>query len=301
MSTDSMAVLGDGLFFEEASQIWKGKKELRRWPEDLREGADLLEELFASGVESFVLHGGDELVSAVVTAYWRRRSLGAYPLEFWPLEMGSGFVAAEGKGDVSARRARAMIERPARQWARRSVSTLRVVSSLEPGAWYGFSFGAGWVYRALEARKRARGGAANLVSAAGKLAMDTFQSEEEKSLAERVAINYSPRKGGEGSLLATTLSRSYFGITTTGAEARYWDRLGTSGLLRRVVTPDLLERVGGGESFEVIHLDGPGGWALDGRLFQEPEPSVLEISPGPAVTLLSPPRGIGARLGRVFG
>lgn len=301
MNAKALAVLVDGLFFHEAEELWQGIAPVVRWPEQVDEGAQELERLFEAGVEGFVLHGGDELVGQVLTAYWRRSDFGARPLQIWPLDVGEALLASE-YGSATPSKAAAWLKGGGGRFIRRSVSSLKVTASTEEAAWYGFSFGTGWIYRAYEARKRARGGAQNFVAAWGRLASDAWRQEEPRPVALQVAVNHSPHKVSEGSLMVTTLKRSYFGIGAASGEPRLWSHLASSSLIGRALTPESLNwPVQAGQAFESLHLDGPQGWVLDGRLYEGGPTTVLQVMAGPTVGLSFGSIGLGAKISGLLG
>lgn len=292
MDMETMVVLSDGLFFEEATAVWKDVLPVVRWPDDMEEGAKRLGEL-SSEKEGYLLYGGDDLVGRVITAYLRRSDLGAHPLRIWPLQVGESLVAEDFAGAVEPQRAVRLIKGGTRRWKRESVKTLKVTASTDRGAWYGFSFGAGWIYRAFEARKRGRGSAGNFVTAWSRLATDTWRQDDGEPVAQRVAIDHRARVGAEGSLVATTLRKSYFGLGGEGDRALLWNQLSTPKLIRQAMTPDVLERSASeGAPFESVHLDTPQGWILDGRLHGTADPGVVQVVPGPSVSLIYPETGL---------
>lgn len=213
-----------------------------------------------------------------------------HPLELWPLALDGSHVAEQLGGATSPPRAAKRVRKGVDDWKRHRMGTLRVTASTEPGAWYGFSFGVGWVYRALEARKRSRGSVGNFVSAFGRLAADTLAEDDETSqVAIRTTVDYRPLDDQSGSLIASTLQRSPFGFGAGGDGAVLWTGMSPRQILRRAVTPDMLDTTGGeGRRFETVHLDTPDGWLLDGRLFGSDRSGVVQVVPGPTVTLVQP-------------
>lgn len=297
MNSPAMAVLVDGLFFDEARKIWEGILPVHAWPEDIEEGGTRLEALFDEDHEAFIVHGDDELLGKVVTAYWRRSNLGGKPLSLWPLRVGEGMVSSWLTGTMEPRKAAKLIKKGSIRWHRQPLGTLKVTASTNRGAWYGFSFGAGWVYRAFEARKRAQGSAGNFVTAWSRLATDTWRDDDGRSLALRTAVDHQATNSGAGSMVATTLGKTYFGLGSGEARCVLWSHLTTSDLVKRALTPEVLDRSRGGQAFESLHLDTPEGWILDGRLHAAGEPGVVQVTSGPSVTVFHPAAGLGARVG----
>ncbi len=302
MDSDKMIVISAADDVAEARSTWeRTPTSVVAWPADLNEASDVLEESFDDGCEGFIVAGGDDLVGQVVTAYWRRSSLGVDPLRLWPVDGGETLVADHGDGVISAARAARQMRRGVSDWRQEQVGTIKVTSSTERAAWYGFSFAAGWLYRAAQARRQARGGAGNLVSAVGQLATDTLSEDDDTPVAMRVAIDHEPTDARGGSMMVSTLKQTYFGLGTDGDGAVLWEKLSTPELLRHAVTPGVLKRKGRrARRFESLHLDTPQGWLLDGRLHGGEESCVVQVVPGPTVTLLRPAKGLRAMAGR-FG
>lgn len=303
MQNNKLAVLTDGLNAGSARELWtKIAGRVVEWPEDVKEAGGVLEQLFDDGMKRFVAFGGDELVGRVVTAYRRRADLGSNPLELWPLDVDEAYVAAHvGKPLVPAKAAK-LARRGIDDWERIRVGTLKVTASTQPAGWFGFSFGAGWVYQALEARKRARGGASNFVSAFGRLATETLAEHEQLgTLAARMAIDYRPVQKQPDSLVASTLERTAFGLGAAGDLPMMWSQLSPRQLMRRAVTPELLEKKPEGNPFETVHLDSPHGWMLDGRLYGGDDSGVVQVVPGPTVTMVRPATGLKALVDGLFG
>lgn len=271
------------------------------WPEEVEQAGQLLEEWFDQGHRGFIIYGGDELAGRLVTAYWRRRRLGAHRLQLWPLDVGDSHLSDQVGKAAQPRRAARVVASRNRSLQRTRVGTLKVTASTDEAAWYGWSFGAGWLYRAAEARRRARGGATNLVSAVADLARETLVDDEEGGVAVRVAVDHRPRDSTEGTLMASTLSNSYFGLGEQGEGAVCWEQLATSTLMRRAVTPASVPVGGlGSRPFDSIHLDTPGGWLLDGRLHGSEDAGVVQVVPGPTVELVKPAMGLVSRVRRLW-
>lgn len=293
MKLSELVVLADSFQIDDAQRDWADSLlPVVQWPESMVAGGEVLERLCDEGRQGFVLYGGDDLVGRVITAYWRRTTLGAKPLNVWPLDVGDTFVARQLDEVVTSRRALRLIQKGVPTWHRQKVGTLKVSSSTERAAWYGFSFGAGWIYRAAEAKKRAKGGAGNFVAALGRLAVQSLGDDDGRPVALRVAVDHRPADGQQGSMVASTLEQTYFGLGATGDTPLLWDRLATTTLMRRAVTSGLLDRSKHRpRPFETIHLDTPDGWLLDGRLHGAEESGVVQVAPGPTVTLVRPRTG----------
>lgn len=296
MNSTELVVVANDTRLEEANQIWEGSLAgVAEWPDEPSEGSRLLEQLYAEGARRFAIFGDDELVGKVVTAYRRRPSLGEQPLDVWALDVGEARVAGQGRKQWEPSAAARRFARGVDRWERTKVGTIKVSASVEPAAWYGFSFGTGWVYRAFEARIRARGGVGNFATAFGRLATDTV-SEDERPVARRVTVDYRPVDDG-GSMVASTLADSYFGLGSDGDRAAVWKGIAASGLMRQAMTPGVLERgEAEAKTFEAIHLDSPDGWVLDGRLYGSDKPGVVQVVPGPTIDLVEPAGGIGSAL-----
>lgn len=298
MNVKEMAVLVDGLFVDEAPSIWKSPFQWYPFPSSGDEAADLLEELFSQGYSTFVLHGGDELAMAVVSAYFRRPRHGANELSLIPLLSQGGLLGALLRGAPVSRAPDVLVRKG--NWRREELPTLRVISSLEESPRYGFSFAAGWLHDAMVARQRARGGAANLMGAAGQFARETFQFDGESPSFERSTLDYKPLDVSGDSLVVSSLERTYFGLQSSQRGATLFADLEARTLLRSALTPELLRSNLEGQGFETLHLDGLSSWVLDHQFFEHDHPAVLEISSGPSVVALGPPRGVSARIGGLF-
>lgn len=295
MKSSEMVVLADATRLDRARQIWDGSPvDSIEWPGDVVDGGRLLKDEFGRGRRLFVVFGGDDLAGRVTTAYRRRGDLGSRPLKIWPLDVGTSFLAADKDG-VDPARAAKLTKKPIEDWRRRQVGTLKVSASTEPAAWYGFSFGAGWIYRATESRKRARGGSKNFFSAYGRLATETLTGDDDRPVALRVAVDHRPVDEASGSMIASTLQKTMFGLGAGGDGAVVWEGVPTSTLVRRGLTPEVLDRSDvGGERFDSLHLDSPEGWFLDGRLHGSDDPGVVQIVSGPTVTVMQPQVGLRA-------
>ena len=302
MGGDEMVVLVNESRVSQVGKYWgKTAMSVETWPSTIDEARALLDELFERGAKWFAVAGGDDLLGQVITAYWRTPSLGAYPLELWPLDIEEPYVVAHLDQAISPARAARMMEKKSLQWQRKKVATLKVTASTEPAAWYGFSFGAGWIYRALQARQRARGGVGNLVAAIGKLATQTVGDDDNSPVALRLAVDHRPIDEPGGSLVATTLRQTYFGLGTEADTPMLWDQLSAARLMRHAVTPELLQATNRrARPFESVHLDSPPGWMLDGRLHEGTASAVIQVAPGPTVTLVHPRSRLASRVRRVL-
>lgn len=300
MEWSEMVVVAEQPRLDEARQVFGSSQlSVQAWPASMTEEEQLLAKLYADGRRGFVIYGGDDLVGRVVTAYWRRSELGVHPLNLWPLDVGEAYVACQGGKSMTPKQAVRAGEKAggdSSNWVRHRVGTLKVTSSTEKAAWYGFTFGAGWVYRVMETRTRARGGGAGqFVTAFGRLATETLREDDGGPIALRVAIDHEPTDDEGGSMMASTLERTYFGYGVDGGGAGLWDQLPASVLMRRAMTPELLDAASqGGRAFESVHLDTPGGWLLDGRLHGGDESGVVQVVPGPTVTVVRPRTGLRA-------
>ncbi len=302
MDTSDWVVLASAERLDQARKSWeKTVWPVVEWPRDIDEGGDRLEDLFEGGRKGVAIFGGDELVGSVVTAYWRRRKLGGHSLQLWPLDVGEETLVARelGRFAESKKAVRAVVK-GVEEWERRRMGTLKVTASTEAAAWYGFSFAAGWAYRVAKARAKARKGATSLVAAAGGLARDTLVEEGGGQLALRVAVDHCAQADEQGSMVASTLGQTYFGLGAEGEAAVLWQELATPTLMRQAMTPQALKRFqSGGRSFESLHLDTPQGWVLDGRLHGGGDSGIVQVTPGPTVDLVWPRGGLVSRVRRL--
>lgn len=297
MNIEELAVICEADDMAATGAFEKAGLSVHTWPDDIDSGAELLTARLADGREGFILYGSDSLIGQVVTALWRRRELAAQSVSLWPVDEQQGLVAQACGATASASQALRQIRRGKTAWQRNQLGTLKISDSTQPAARYGFSFATGWVYRAYAARARARGGAQDFLGALGKLATDTLGEERDESLARRMTVDHKPQAQTTGSLVASTLDKTYFGLDGRRGGARMWNNLETKSLVRRALTPDLLARSGPrAEPFEALHLDTPAGWLLDGRRYELTRPGVVQVMPGPTVTFYSPSGGLRSRM-----
>ncbi len=297
MANEAAAVLTDGRFFKEAREVWGARAE--RFPEDLEEGRQALNEILTRP-GAVVLHGSDGLAGAVVSAYWSEPKLGAKALKLWPLKVGQSLVGEVG-GSVDPVAARKVLRAGGVRWEEGKVSTMKVTSSREPAARYGFSFGVGWVHRAFEARQRRHETAGELVTTWTRLATDTWRQDDGAPWAERFTVDGVPGEGSQGSLIATTLPRTFFGLGGGEAGPKLFRGVPTASLIRQALTPGALDRIAPtAAGFSCVHLDAPAGWVVDGELHDGEASEVLQVRTGPAVTFVKPELGIRGRLTRLL-
>lgn len=303
MAAHKLAVVADMTLFDRARDVFEGLvSTVEQWPEEDHQGGELLEELFERGCTRLVVFGGDDLVGRVFTAYRRRPALGSDPLSLWPLSVDGSFVAKHAGEPDSAARAARLIERGIDEWHHSRVGTLKVTASARPAANFGFSFGTGWVYRAMEAKVRSRGGMTNFLAAFGELATETVAGDEDDAaVAARATIDYRAVDEPTGSLVASTLAKTPFGAGIDGDGAVVWKGLSAGRLVRRAVAARMFDRrEDDARRFETIHLDTPQGWVLDGRLYGADTSQVVQVVPGPTVGVCRPKTGLRAAMGRWF-
>lgn len=270
-----------------------------------------------------VVYGGDRLVSRILTAYHTQLRHNGYPLRLLPLAAGDlQFVArAAGVQQTPARVAKALREQKDLQnWPSRVVSCLKVSSSMEPAAQYGFSFGAGWPYTAFHVYERKReqtpgGAGVSIAAAAASLAKDWARSgvglrgAEAARAKNRVSVDYKSRGESVSYVMASTLEESWFGGTATrGNQASLVMGDSPVELLKRAAVSRTLPgslssrqkraKAQASEGFERAHLDGFEGYVLDGILFKPEHPYVVQVSQGPQVHLIGSAAG---RLSRITG
>jgi len=248
--------------------------------------------------ETIVIDGDDRVVSRALTAYRRTYAGRERPVQLVPLRTGSVHRVADAVGGPrpSERLARQLAEAGAPDhWHSHDEPTLRVTTSARPAPLWGFSLGAGIVYRLFETVLRTEGeGLSGLGSMASRLAR-RFGEEANRDVAargDRVSVDYEPLGDSVGYVVATALSSTWLGLSRGGTAGPVWWR-GDSGreFVRNVASSAAIPGfLGGGsaETFGRLHIDGPGGFVLDGALFDPGEPHVLEVASGRDVTFLTP-------------
>lgn len=296
MRKSEPAVITDGRFFDEARSGFGA--DATRFPDEGGEAREVLGEALEASGGTLMVYGADDLVSRVVSTYWGAPELGALPLSMLALDVGDSLVAPLS-GNLTPTMAQAERLRGGQEWQKESVGTLKVTASTEAQARYGFSFAVGWIHRAYEARQRRQEGAGQAAAAWARLATDSWRQDDGLPVAERLTIDRSPRDSGMGSLVATTLPRTFFGLGGGAPGVKLWAQLPTTTLIRQALTPEALDRGSpGSRTFSCVHLDGPAGWVLDGQLLDAEPAGLLQVVPGPAVTFLRPPGGLRASLKR---
>ncbi len=240
-----------------------------------------------------VLDGDDRLVSRAVTAYQRRHRGRPAPLELLPLEVGRFCRVAREVGGprptdrFAERLAAGEIRSQTTAMHRRA---LRVTSSALPAPVWGFSAGSGLVYRLFEMLLRSEGGGfSGLRSVVAQFA-DGLAGGERRfdTVGARISVDYRPEGDDLGYLVASGLERSWLGLRAASDQRPGWQGSDSAGELVRAVAgaatlPDFLGRTGGAE-FRRIHIDGPGGFVVDGELYEPDAAHVLQIAPGPEWT-----------------
>ena len=296
MREQKPAVITDGRFFDEAQRHFGDQATLL--PEEPEARREALGDALESSGGVLMICGADDLVGRVVTAYWRAPELGALPLSLVALDLGDS-LSAPLSGSLDPAEAASRRHEGVSSWQRESVKTLKVTASTEAAARFGFSLGVGWVHRAYEARRRREQGAGQAAAAWARLATDSWRQDDGLPVAQRLTVDGAPRDSGSGSLVATTLPRTFFGLGGGAPGPKLWANLPTATLIRQALTPDALERgAPGAAAFSCVHLDAPTGWVLDGELL-DPDPAALvQIIPGPAVTFLRTPGGLRSTLKR---
>ncbi|RAL22952.1 hypothetical protein DL240_08660 [Lujinxingia litoralis] len=303
MVETSVAVLSGGFFLDDARAHF-GAERVSLLADDLQEVAAQLGELVEQGVQVAVIYGDDVLLGRVVSACLREVELAASGLRLWPCAPAGVSTVADAIGAaLKPGRAARLLEQAA-GWQAEMVPTLKVSASTEAGALYGFSFGAGWVYRAQQARKQSQQGASELVSAMVGLASDTLRETQGTDVAARMRVDQSVVEMHQGSVVATTLGRTWFGLRHGGPGPAVWPHIPTRALVRQGLKPELLEAVGEGagkpRELGSLVLDAPAGWTLDGALHAPDPGCALRVSPGPKVALVRPPGRIGKWVSRVL-
>ncbi|MBA2663851.1 MAG: hypothetical protein H0U74_16300 [Bradymonadaceae bacterium] len=309
-SSTLAAVLADQSFASEVRALWSGLPNVLVGADEPL--AQSLERLLAQRPHFVIVHGDDRLVSRALTAYHTQLRHKGYPLRLMPLAVGElQFVSRAIDEDLSPRRvARVLHEhRASEDFASRMLSCLKISSSMEAAAQYGFSFGAGWLFAAFEAYHRSgRSGRTNLAATAAHLTRDWVRSGEvpgRQGSAARVSVDYKSRSDASGYVLASTLEQSWFGTSTVRTDGPALV-LGESALelVKRAALPRAVQRVRPkvqqSEAFERVHLDGFPGFVLDGELYEPAHANVVQVAAGPRVHFVCPPGGGLSRLVRAL-
>ncbi|TXD38350.1 hypothetical protein FRC98_05505 [Lujinxingia vulgaris] len=303
MSQVTYAVLSGGFFLEDARRHF-GAKQVTALREDDVEVGEQLRALADDGVELLAVFGDDRLLGQVVSALLSDVALVARGMRVWPCGPQGASVVGEALGaELKPSRAARSIEEAA-GWTVQMTPTLKVSASTLAGARYGFSFGAGWVYRARQAQREAQKGAGKLVSAVARLASDTLRDPQSQDVGARMRVDRAVVPMHQGSVVATSLERTWYGLRNSRAQPAVWTHIPTRALVSQGLKPELLESVGEGagraEALGELVLDAPAGWVLDGAFFEPDEGCVLRVSAGPKVALVRPPGRLGALVSRVF-
>ncbi|RDV38692.1 hypothetical protein DV096_07750 [Bradymonadaceae bacterium TMQ3] len=303
MSQATYAVLSGGFFLDDARRYFGADKVIALGGDRAEVGAQL-HELAADEVELLAVYGDDALVGRVISALLGEVNLVASGMRVWPCGPRGASVVGEALASEMkpSRAARIMLE--AAGWPVQMTPTLKVSASTHSGARYGFSFGAGWVYRARRAQSEAQKGAGRLVSAVARLASDTLREAQAQDVAARMRVARAIVEMHQGSVVATSLERTWYGLRNPAAKPALWAHIPTRALVSQGLKPELLESVGEGAGraaeLDELVLDAPAGWVLDGELFEPEESCVLRVSPGPKVALVRPPGRLGALVSRVI-
>lgn len=243
-----------------------------------------------------VLDGDDRLFSRAMTAFRRHHRGRERPLEFLPLQVGRFHRLADEVGapkpTLRVRKRLARVGREGVETKRRR-RTLRVTSSAYPAPIWGFSAGAGLFFRMFEILLRSDGrGLSGLGSVVSQIAREVTSGPEQRfePLGARVAVDYEPWSERLGYLVASGLETSWLGIQIAEERSARW--LGSetaSGFVTKLAStaalPGFLQGTDARE-FERIHVDGDGGFVVDGELYDPGEPHILQIAEGPYVEIV---------------
>lgn len=273
---------------------------VHRWPIDPVAGDELVADLLDEGVEAVACVGSDRLLHEVISAYCRCGGHRGKGWRFWPIPAEKSLVAREVKAPQMSVEALDEEAVQAMDWSTHRLSTLKISASAAPAATYGFSFGAGWIYGAMETMQRARGGAKEALSALGEWTVESVGERAQRSSARRMTIDgRAVETNGPQGMVATVLQKSFFGLGTPSSTARLYRGLRRRELVRQAVTPTIMGGHGGeGEPFEQVVFDGLQRWVVDGHLEGYDEHGVVALSVGPTVSVAVPQQSLSARFGR---
>ncbi|MFU8807379.1 MAG: hypothetical protein ACNA8W_26455, partial [Bradymonadaceae bacterium] len=271
---------------------------------------DALEGLLVEEPSVVVIDGDDRFLSRILTAYLGDLRHCSRPLRLLALgEESLTTVADATSGGLDRKRARRYLRNlAADRWQTSTLASLRITSSAEPSARSGFTFGAGWWYTAFEAYYRSgRADGAGLGKAALRLAQESLEGVASAPAGNdaRLTINAVPYTNPWSHLMATTLSRSWFGLEgSQRSEPAMWLGERNAELIRQLMAsrsvPYFSDRHWRAVNFERSHLDGLPGYVLDGELHMASHPQVIQVCQGPRVYFMRPETGVVAHVGGLF-
>lgn len=247
---------------------------------------------------TIVLDGDDRLAARALTVYQRRQSVRERPVRFVPLQTGRFQRLAKSLGGPAPRKRLARLlaeEGVPEHWSEQRRRSLRVTTSARAAPLWGFNFGMGVVFDLFETLARTEGGGFSGWSSMGSKLVRQLASAETGRLepeGARLSVDYEPRDEALGYLVASGLERTWMGISAAQGRAPGWSGgRATRSFLREVAGSAAVPRFlrgGGGDTFERIHVDGPGGFVLDGELYDPAEPHVVQVAVGPTVRFIVP-------------
>src|SRR5690554_4199052 len=225
--TSSVAVIAERSFGRDVSQNWEGFASAVVG--NTEPVVPALKELLAARPYALVVYGSDRLVSRVLTAYHTQLRHYGYPLRLLPMAVGDlQFVArAAGVQQTPAQIVKALrANQSIQDWPREVLSCVKISSSMESAAQYGFSFGAGWPFAAFDAYERKSilgtdNQGVSIAVAAARLAKDwartgaSLGGTDGSKTKNRVSVDYKARGESVGYVMASTLEQSWFGRTAT--------------------------------------------------------------------------------------
>ncbi|MFU8802500.1 MAG: hypothetical protein ACNA8W_01705 [Bradymonadaceae bacterium] len=306
-SLQRVAVLADVSGSEQAGQAW-ADFDLRRVRSD-DELEDELERLLSADPSVVVVDGDDRFLSRILTAYLGEVRHRSRPLRLLALSDERLTTVAEAtSGNLDRKAARRYLSTlDAERWHTSSLPTLRITSSAEPAARYGFSFGVGWWYSAFEAYYRSgRADGAWVGKAAMRFARDSL-ADHRWAVEEpgRLTIDGLPHTRSWAHLMATTLSKSWFGLEGAGrGEPALWLGERSGELVRQLMSSRaaalLSDWSWSAVDFDRVHLDGLPGYVLDGELHTARHPQVIQVCRGPRVYFMQPETRWIGRVGNLL-
>lgn len=160
------------------------------------------------------------------------------------------------------------------------LATLRITDTVQTSSMLGFSFGAGIIESAFEARERV-GRDAGLEEVVKSL---SGASSPLKLSSARLSVDWAPVEAGCGWIHASTLVRSWLGTRISDDGAPRF-RIGDNVFEWLSHATRLGKLVGGGKpaaNFDAIHIDADTGYVVDGRRIGG-RPRVIQVRRGPRI------------------
>ena len=240
-----------------------------------------------------VLQGPDAWVSRALTCRARQGLADALPMAVMPWHETAleGTVAAALLGPKAPDKAAAALTRGARQGTLtpRTLHTLRVVYGAQPGWRLAFHLGMGQVFALVQERQRGLGRA--LGGLIASLAQGAPGSPGASRALDRMTLDGRPEPA-RGYALLSALPKTWFGLAMSergGARARLGDALVelTADLARSRAPLAALRGLDHTRALSALHVDALQGYVLDGELIAPELDSIMRVTQGPLVQLMT--------------